>query len=381
MTANEPCSNLPTATVDVPRTLVLPTAGDVEGVIVGAVVSRLREWLSAARHGMCGRLDDLPTTTMARVAAALYPEFAAGGEGEGNSDRHGNEAVRANVRLLMQGERKEPEPWECSWTEAVRLRNPDENGERRPPFLLLVPPGTELLGSLDADTFRTIPCEDIVRGALTARLSALPSSLAPIVELIRRREIVREVSDVHRLRYLLALEHNGYSHEAAGLALCLLGLWPHRDWLVSGDQREYWYTRNRDIMARLRNGTTSLLDRIYALKLTAPEQARHLYELLARESKLDRAAEKVAIEPSLEDLDFGRWEFASRPDTVVITVEQPDLPLQENGFPVLRVREQPQLSLTWAVTPAPTQVPDLTHYLVELVSSEEGAEVAYTSGP
>jgi hypothetical protein len=74
-------------------------------------------------------------------------------------------------------------PWECRWTEAVQLRNPDAEGQKRPPFLLLVPPGAELLGSLDFDTFKTIASEEIVKDVISNQLALLPETLGPIIEL------------------------------------------------------------------------------------------------------------------------------------------------------------------------------------------------------
>jgi hypothetical protein len=96
--------------------------------------------------------------------------------------------------------------------------------------------------------------------------------------------------------------------------------------------------------------------------------------------RLDVAAERVATDPDLQDMDFGRWDFASRPDTVAITVDPLNLPQHEDGVPVLHVGAEPLLSLSWQITPAPLQAPGLTHYLIELLSSGESAEVAYASG-
>src|SRR5207244_2434626 len=132
------------------------------------------------------------------------------------------------------------------------LRNPDERGLRRPPLLLLVPPGTELLGSLDADTFNVLSCDDVVRDVVNQRLAALPTELAAVAELMRDRR--RGWSDVQRARYLLAVAGNGNTPEAAGLALCVLGLWPHRTWIATADQREYWLTRNAALADSLSGG-------------------------------------------------------------------------------------------------------------------------------
>lgn len=344
-------------------TIALATNEDLETVIVGAVVARLCTWLDEARPGLCGRLDDLPLALMRRVVAQLFAEYSAGAE------------PRANVRLLVDGQPSTA--WECTWTEAVRLRNPDEHNAKRPPLLLLVPPGTELLGSLDADTFNTISCETVVRDIQSTQVRALPQPLHPLGDLIRRPDIVRDTTELQRVHYLLTVARNDYRPDAAGLAFCILGLWPHCGWLASGDQREYWLTRNKEVMTGLRNGTTSLLNRVYDLNLTSPDQAHRLYTLLEDTPTLLAAAERVAIDSEFGDLDFGRWEFAHQPDTVAITVNTPELPKHEDGYPVLLLKEQPQLSLSWSIAPPPTQVSILTHYLVELQSST--GEIAYTS--
>lgn len=343
----------------------LPSTTDVETIIVDAVVANLIMRLDQAKPGFCARLDDLPLALMTRVAENLHARLADQG------------SEQANVRLLSDRPQAD---WECHWTEAVRLRNPNEKGEKRAPFLLLVPPGSQLLGSLDTDTFAAIPCEHIVRDVVHEQIRSLPQELSSVAELLSRRDLVRSVSDMNRARYLLALAQAGYSREAAGLALCLLGLWPHQEWLDTGDQRDYWITRNKEVMARLRNGTASLLDRIYALKLTSSDQTRRLYDLLSSSSSIEAAAERVATALPWADLDFGRWDFASQPSTVVITVDPLALPKHEDGYPVLRLREQPYLQLSWGVDPTPLQVPDLTHYLVELIStSADTVDVAFTS--
>lgn len=333
----------------------LPTADDLEVVIVDAVVTKLTVWLKQAKSGLCARLDDLPLALMTKVAQRLYAQVGA-------SDQQG-----ANVRLLSQNPQ---ESWECHWTEAVRLRNPDDAGKKRLPFLLLVPPGSQLLGSLDTDTFVAIPCENIVRDIVRERARLLPQDLAPVNELINRRDLIRSVSDLNRARYLLALEQHGYSRESAGNALCLLGLWPHRRWLETGDQRDYWLTKNKEVMSRLRGGSESLYDRLaHALKLSSAAQTRRLYDLLSSSSSLEAAAEQVATDPSMADLDFGKWEFASQPETVVINLDPLVLPRHEDGYPVLRLREQQHLQLSWSTDPTPSQVPDLTNYLVQLIST------------
>ncbi|MFN8535169.1 MAG: hypothetical protein U0556_16650 [Dehalococcoidia bacterium] len=357
------------------RTFVLPTMADVETAIMEGTIQRLRVWLQGARPGFCARLDDLPAALMARVAEGLFTECApttAGAE------------ARANVRLLV--DRPPARPWECEWTEAVRLRNPDERGEKRPPLLLLIPPGTALLGSLDADTFKVVSCDTVVQELVAAQLRALPDELAPLVGLIRQYA----TTDVQRLHYLLTSAANGYTAEAAGLALCILGLWPHGEWLASGEQREYWLTRNKQIVSHLKGGTTSLFSRVYDLGLKSSEQTARLYELVSTSPTLEEAAGRVATDPAWRDLDFGLWDFASRPETVVVTLDPLGLPQREDGYQVLKLQEQPYLALSWSSDPAPAHVPDLTHYLVELLpaaaadgvgeeAGQEAAEVAYRS--
>lgn len=346
--------------------LVLPSDTTIEEALVGAALRHLRAWLDAARPGLCGRLDDLPAPLMARVAERLWMEYGVG------------DPPAANVRLLVTD--VAGAAWQATWTEAVRLRNPDEEGARRPPLLLLVPPGSELLGSLDTDTFTAIACDDLVRGLVKEHIAGLPAGLRPVAELLARREIVRMTSDVQRLRYLLALEANGATTEAAGLGLCLLGLWPHATWLESGDQRDFYLSRNIGSTNELRKPTVSLLERVYGLRLKSETQSRRLYELLASEPAIEVAAICAATDPAWRDLDFGAWEFASTPTSVTITVEPLDLPRHEDGYAVLDLAITPVLPLAWSSEPSPAQAPALTHYIVELVpSTAEGFEAAYTS--
>lgn len=345
----------------------LPADSALDDLIVAVAVARLGQWLEQARPGLCGRIDDLPAPLMAQVAARLHSKF-----GEGS-------AAQANIRLLKDGASEAP--WECHWTQAVALRNEDESGRKRPPLLLLVPPGTQLLGSLDWDTFKAIRCDDLVREILRAELEHLPEALSPVAELLKRRETTRSTTDVQRARYLLALARNGNTQQAAGMALCLLGLWPHRDWLSREEDREFNLSRNREKVQRLREGTSSLLKRIYDLGLRSEQQGRRIYELISSAGSIDAAAERVAVDPGWQDLDFGNWEFASTPESVVVTLDPlPEMPRREDGYPVLRVREQRELPLSWSVQPAPSQAQGLTHYLVYLVpSSAEDGGAAYTS--
>ncbi|TAK28174.1 MAG: ATP-binding protein [Chloroflexota bacterium] len=336
------------------RTLSLPTDAQLESAIVESVVKALRDWVGQAQPGLCGRLDDLPVAMMSRVAENLYLEF------------DGPES-KANVRLLTAD--TPTAAWECQWTEAVRLRNPDENGRKRLPLLLLVPPGTELLGSLDADTFQAIPCGDMVRRLVDEQISQLPEEMSAVAELLRRRDLVRDTRDTQRAKYLLMLADNGHSTEAAGLGLCLLGLWPHRTWLVDESNREYWLTRNQKLVSDLRHGNSSLLSRVYAQNLETPEQAHSLYELIASSPDVSAAAERVVTDPAWTDLEFGQLRFVEQLETVVINVEPLGLPKQEDGYQVLKVKDQPHLPLVWTTSPGPAHVPRLTHYLVEFVST------------
>lgn len=343
------------------RPFILPTPADVENAIVEATIGHLRKWIDEARPGFCARVDDLPARSMSAVAERLYTEYAQAAP---------DAEARAHVRLLV--ERTSSKPWECRWTEAVRLRNPDERGHKRPPLLLLIPPGTPLLGSLDADTFKVISCDTVVQQIVETKARRLPRDLAPLSSVVKRHA----TSDLQRIQYLMAVEANGYAPEAAGLALCLLGLWPHEGWLATGEQQEYWLTRNKEIVTRLRGGTTSLFSRVHDLDLKSEEQTARLYQLLSSMSSIEAAAAKVATDPAWRDLDFGRWDFASRPEMVVIKLDPLNLPQREDGYEVLRLQEQPHLALSWSADPSPAHVPDLTHYHVELLSSpaSESAE-------
>jgi DNA phosphorothioation-dependent restriction protein DptH len=333
----------------------LPSLVELDQLLVAAITSKLREWLHDARPGFCARLDDLSSSLMMDVAKGLYDEF------------DGNESPRAHIRLLSSD--TPTAPWECRWTEAVRLRNLDEHAVRRPPFLLLAPPGTQYLGSLDTDTFTAIPCEHIVDDIISAQLRKLPDALAPAAEFIKRRDVMKRISDVQRARYVLAITQNSLAEEAAGLALCLVGLWPHRNWLKTGDQRNYWLTKNEDVSQQLRRGNTSLLQRIAELKLSLPTQGHRLYSLLSSCSGFEAAAELVAVDSSWSDLDFGQWSFASQPSTVVIELAPLALPQHEDGYAVLPLGQMKELPLAWTVQPSPAQVPELSHYLVELLST------------
>ena len=65
---------------------------------------------------------------------------------------------------------------------------------------------------------------------------------------------------------------------------------------------------------------------------------------------------------------------------MVVALDPLELPKLEDGYPIIRVKEDPQLQLAWSVDPSPANVPALSHYLVELVAStSEGDDVAYTS--
>jgi hypothetical protein len=151
----------------------------------------------------------------------------------------------------------------------------------------------------------------------------------------------------------------------------LIGLWPHEGWLSTGEQREYWLTRNKETVSRLKSGTSSLLHRIYDLNLNSPEQTARLFELLSSTPDIEAAAARVAVDPAWCDLGFP-WDFASHPETVVITLGPLQLPQREDGYQVLKLQEQPHLPLSWSTDPAPAHVPALTHYLVELLPAASG---------
>jgi hypothetical protein len=338
------------------------------------LVPRLTAVLSRRTSGHCMRLDDIEIPLGVRLCRRL------------------RSATRGQVHVL--GDSTEiPDDVAASSTKIVELRNPDADGELRPPLLVLVPPGTRASAE---DSFGVATFEQIEVGRVYAELASqllhrLPPEIAGGVEdLFAVLDMERwNFADAQsRCRYLLTVALNDHDGQAAGAGVFELGLIPDPDLFSAGVTNRA--THNVRTVAQLTGSFKPERQRVLSLGLTEPVFRRELAEFGVQVGLSNPATwtRQIITERNNWRFFFGHWPLREDTtyDQVDIEVGELDLPTagageQDAADPVLRgitgQRYLPvgasglkDLVVPFRLGQDPRQVPTLARFRVQIMTED-----------
>lgn len=318
----------------------LVTQDDLDDALEDFLAPRLGRVLKTHAPGHCMRVDDIETSLSARLCRRLRTH------------------MRGIVRVL--GTPPEvPEDVAASSTKVVELRNPDDNGELRPPLLVFVPPGTRASAE---DSFGVATFQQVQLGAVYHELrdhlsETLPESLrTSLRELfsVLREEKWPYGTPVAEARFLLAVRLNGADAEDVGGALCELGLLPDPELLDNPVTQRV--LANLNVVRKLDEAILPERQRVLGLKLTDAAFRKSFAEF-AVHSKLADPREwtrRIVADPrARKAFAFGNWPLPDQKTYGEVDIEVAQLPLPKAGendddidHAVLReIDGQPYLSL------------------------------------
>ncbi|MBF6352875.1 ATP-binding protein [Nocardia flavorosea] len=356
------------------------TDRDLDEALEQLLVPKLTSVLLSRENGHCARVTELSAALATGVCAQL--QAAAG--------------TRAHVYVLGRPPGV-PESVAVTSTKLIELRNPDEDG-RRPPLLVLIPPGTRASAedSFDIATFEQIELGDVY-GDLAGRLfSELPAELhIGVKELF---SVLDEnawlwANSYARARYLLTVKLNEYDLSAAGAALFELGLIPDFDLFDDAAEVRTRLTRNVQQMGMLTTADRPTRQRVIRLGLTESSFRARLADFLVNHGTEDPRAwtRRIVVDRANWPLAFPRWplrEDSPANDRMTIRVKELDLPTAGSApehaqHPTLSaITGQPyllggskgvnQLAAEFEVDPDPRTIAALEKFTVQLIAEQSG---------
>lgn len=285
------------------------------------LVPRLSSVVSRHAAGHCMRMDDIEVALAVRLCRRL------------------RSATRSQIHVLG-GPPDVPVDVAATSTKIVELRNPDSDGTLRPPLLVFVPPGARASAE---DSFGVATFEQIVVGRVYAELAselqrALPDELGRSIEDLFRvldEERWSLANGLARCRYLLTLALNDHDPQAAGGAVCELGLVPDPELFrvpVAGRA-----THNVRVVRDLVDSIKPERQRVLGLGLTDVAFRRDFAGFGASHGLSDPLVWTRLI---VADRENWRFFFGNWPLREAITYDEVDIEVGDLGLPVAGEREQ-----------------------------------------
>lgn len=361
-----------------PRGLSELQPGDMSPNLESVLLPRLAKLLRTRQKGHCMRVSDLDNGLMTRLCERLRQEVPDS---------------QVYILRATDGPAHPPELYASS-TKLVELRNPGPDGSLRTPLLVFLPAN---LRSSAEDSFGVATFEEVdlgdVYAAVTASLrETLPASVragaAEVLDFLKD-ERWRWAAPLATARYLRTVHKNGTDAEAVGAALYELGLVPDFRLLEEPAALLNKVRRNRDCVEKLTNSSRSERGRVIDLKLKSADLRARLGEFLTIVGLEDPPSwcRKIVLDSANWPLSFDKWEpeDTTATDSVCVEVLGNDvatLPDQGEGSPAQAIAGQPCLilgskgtasfSVTFRVTPHPSQINGLDRFEVQIVSQDRG---------
>lgn len=348
-----------------------PAHGVVDALLADVVCDNVRKRLADSSPGHCLRVSALPWTIMLAVCTRLCAEH-----------------LNADVVSLVAPHQSPEYQWQITPTRLIQLRNAEER-----PLVAFVPPGMQVAAedSFDISTFSEIELEGapvLVAQRLAERMPRDILALTNrIVRYLQRAEASVALDDI--VRFYATIVDNGASADVAGGAIYQLHLIPDFGLLREPKALEERLDRNVTVVRTLSEGNQPLSGRIRALKLKAGSIQDELYAFL-RQQNVDEVGtwtRYIATEPAYRHLSFDQWEFERETggDRILLTVEDPDLPVQQADQPAgpdnpryLDLGKARDVPIKWVTEPKPRALPEGTYFRVQIVSTDEA--IAWESG-
>lgn len=341
------------------KTLLQPLdPGYLPGLWVDAATQRLGDAIATAAVGQCLRVSDLPREILEPVAKRMA------------------EASIAGCEVYFVDRAGGPEEWRVAVHKVVERRNACEGV-----LLALFPPDLQLAAgdSVDISTFRLVPMVDLDDALMAILVAHLPETVKPWVDrVLEFTELIGWRTSIQdRLRYTAVLATQpGSELTAVGGALYELGLVPDFGLLDAPDAMHYRLRKlNRDdVVQVVQDEGATPIERQIRLRLSDEAFRRRLSELF-RLYSIDEVrawGAAVATDARWRDLSLEQWPLASAEHTPTdfrIDIDGMKLARRaEDG--VLLLESTAKIIVTWYCDPPPNEVPGLSHFRVEVLSSD-----------
>jgi hypothetical protein len=369
------------------------TDEQLNSALAKLLAPRLAEVLAQRAPGHCMRVTDLDDSVMESVCAEL------------RRDRPDDQT------FILGGHGEEDRPFRVTSTKLVELRNPDENGNLRPPLLVFIPNSlrTSAEDSFGVATFEELSLGSVYEDLADELLQQVPATLAAVVRVVLHglsEEGWPFADDVSQARYLLTALENGIDGETLGASLYELALIPDFKLFADPDRAPLRVLRNlmsvrglmgsdKALRASLKTPTRtavlgpwgSIRGKILALGLSDRNLEAKLAAFFDKYNapEPERWTAHIATDKTWWPISFDKWEFTEElfQDKISVVVGPTDLPTIEQtetnpallgliGQQVLAPATRRKLGLSFEVNPHPTRVSGLDHFTVQIVSREGG---------
>ena len=335
--------------------------------------------LSTRHLGHCMRVGSLSGSLMTSLAKSLAEKF------DGSAMIHilGTQGQAASSSLFITS------------SKLIELRNPLPNGNQRLPLLVFVPDDlrTSAEDSFSGATFEQMELSESYKILKDQLLAIIPNGFRSQAE-----ECIRFLNDrdwslanvTGALRFLLSLKLNGYDGEVLGAAICELGLIPDFKLLEEPAIVQNRLSKNLESAKNLLYSHKTVIGRVLELKIANENVQGAVIKYLSSSNLEDPVdwASRIASEPEFYGLSFDKWGTGSSEDfnyNIYIEVVSLELPEVKNDESEPKLRELvgqrvlvigsngPQkFGLKFRCSPAPSTIPDLDHFKIQIVSRENG---------
>lgn len=359
------------------------SAGDIQTALERVLAPRLIRVITAHGLGHCARVTDADAALAVQLCHRV--RAAVGGSGQ---------AFVLGTPPLV------PPAVAVTSTKLVELRNPDEEGELRPPLLVFVPPGTHASAedSFGVATFEDVPLGDVYAELVARLLAELPAGLqrdvAAILDVLDEEKWPPATSYA-RARFLLMIQLNDNAPEAIGPSFYELGLVPDLRLLEDHARIRTQTGMNVRQMRILTDSDRSERQRVLELGLTDADFRARLTVFVAEHGLADPRSwtRRIVIDQVNWPLSFDRWPLREISDTerVHVAIGELNLPLagdqlEHANHPMLaNLIGQPVLVAgAHGVNQLPVsfealRVPGLARFVAQIVSEISGPTGAVAS--
>ena len=346
-------------------------SADIEKSLITVLLPKFKLLLETRGAGHCMKVSDLDTSLMYKLCEELAKSVD-----------------NSQVVVLANNVEKN---YSVTSTKLVELRNPDEQGNLRPPLLVFVPNElkTSSEDSFGEATFEHVDVTDVYSLAFQSIKEQCPASLSQLVEeivFILNEKASLKISPYQWLRYILTIQVNDFDPSVLGAALYELGLIPDLELHQDHSMLVRKLVKNHESIQLINKSDKSAIATVYDLQLEGEDFNRKLALFFNdQESLLNKAwCKQLVVNSHNWPLTFDKWRFQYEKevtDSVCLTVTEIGLPVipedekdpnlqQLVGQQVLTVGQGgiKNFSVSFSVEPNPKEVNGLAKYKAQVFS-------------
>lgn len=352
---------------------------DVAAEIEKQLSGRFRQMLNNRGPGHCMRVSDLDAELMKRLCSRLRGETAD-----------------SLIYVLADETTAAGDDLYVTSTKLIELRNPDAEGNLRPPLLVFVP--NELRTSSE-DSFGVATFEDVRIGDVYTEVNAklleeIPVAVRSGVQSVLQRVAQSDwtwASSIAITKFLLTIKINNCDADVVGAALYELGLVPDFNLLTEPTKAPYRVAANLNCVSRLTHSDKS--DRLRTMDLGLEKRAfradlANYFAEVGLENP-QQWTRQIIRDKSNYRFSFDKWEFedeTNAPDELFVEVTDTKLPRvgeEDSGVDgldgltgelVLPLGKNglKRFSVAFQVDPVPSKVEGLARFQLQIISVNNG---------